>query len=271
MFSNIPLIGELYRLIVAFIGLAIVSYYDIFNRRNVPDMLVYGFLGIAIIMNIIFFDWDLAIYSFGFSFFVFAIGYAFYRLGQIGGADIYALTSLSLLIPFVPNGLFNYPFVFSVLLVGGALFALFAVFFFLKDVLESKKKPNLFYLALLIPYVIFVYFFFNAPFFSFLYFAIASTMLLATVFFLVFREAIEHASIKSVRLSELDNEDVLAGPDTEKIMKKYKIGRVLGEKEAMILKKAGVKKVPIYKNLPPFAPFLLIGMVVAYLLGGFLF
>lgn len=276
LFSGLVMPGELARIAIAILGTLAAVYYDIFNNRNVPDTLLYAFLLIAFLTNLVFLDTDILIYGAGLAAILFAAGFVLYRMGQIGGADLFVICAITLLLPIHPSFLdtpFNYPLIFSTLLYSGVTFAVFSLFYFGKLVMESKKAtPNLLYSVLLIPYLFFAYIFISAPFFSPVYFFIASILLLSSIFFLIFREAINNAIIEKVKVSALKgDEDVLAKEKSGALMKKLKIGPVLGKEEVAKLKKAKVKEVWIYAALPPFLPFLLLGLIAAILFGDWIF
>ena len=268
--------GELVRIAIALLGTLATVYYDIFNNRNVPDNLLYAFIIVAFLTNLVFLDVDILIYGAGLTAILFAAGFVLYRMGQIGGADLFVICAITLLLPIHPSFLqtpFNYPLIFSTLLYSGVVFAVFSLFYFARMIAKSNKaKPNLTYLVLLLPYLFFAYIFMGAPFFSPVYFFIASILLLSSIFFLVFRDAINDAIIGKVKVSSLKgDEDVLAKEKSEALMKKLKIGPVLGKEEVAKLKKAKVKEVWIYASLPPFLPFLLLGLIAAILFGDWIF
>ncbi len=266
--------GEFFRIAIAILGTCAATYYDIFNNRNVPDNLLYAFLIIAFLTNLLFLDMDILIYACALTGVFFLLGFILYRSGQIGGADLFVICSITLLLPIHPSFLqtpFNYPLILSTLLYSGAAFAIFSLIFFTNLIRKTKKaKPNYLYLVLIIPYLIFTYIFISAPFFSPVYFFIASLLLLSSIFFLVFRDAINEAVIAKVPLSKITDEDVLVKEKMEPLMKKLKIGPVLGEDEMKKLKKAKVKEVWIYATLPPFLPFLLIGLILSIFLGNWI-
>lgn len=276
LFSSMVMPGETVRIAIALLGTALAVYFDIFNNRNVPNNLLYGFLAVAILANFVFFDADVLTYAAGLTAILFAFGFLLYRTGQLGGADLFVICSLTLLLPIHPSFLdtpFNYPLIFSTLLYSGVAFAIFSVFYFGRLVASSgKPRANPIYLLLVIPYLFFAYVFINAPFFSPVYFFIASVLLLSTIFFLVYRKSINNAMMEKVKVSSLKGEeDVLAKEKMKKLMEEQGVGPVLGKKEVSCLKKAGVKEVWIYSGLPPFLPFLLIGLLGAIFLGDWIF
>ncbi|MEW5996393.1 MAG: prepilin peptidase [Candidatus Micrarchaeota archaeon] len=276
LFSPIVMPMETARIFLALLGMAIGTYYDLFNNRNVPEKFLYAFLAVAFLFNGVFFDYDVFIYAVVLAFILFALGFAMYRLGQIGGADVFIIAALVLLLPIHPSYLmvpFNYPLIFSVLIFGGAAFAVYAIFYFagILSKRKTKAKPNYIYLSLFLLYGLFAYMFFNAPFFSMAYFAIASVLLLSSIIFLVYRDAIMEAAMEQVVVKDLEPEDVLVKERMDAHMKKMGIGNVLGPKDIEALKKSGTKSVWIYANLPPFLPFLFIGLILALVFGNQLF
>ena len=262
------------RIVIALVGTLIGVYFDVFNNRNIPNLYLYAFLAVALLSNVVFYDADVFIYAILLAAIVFFAGFLLYRTGQLGGADVFVLASITLLLPISPSYIkipFNFPFIFSVLLFGGVAFSVFAIGFFAKRLKGRKARPNFFYLILLIPYFLFAYIFISAPFFSPAYFFIASILLLSTIFFLMFREPINESMTERVLLRKTGDEEVLAREKMGETMKKLKIGPVLGQKERKALERAAVKHIWIYSQLPPFLPFVFVGMVLALFFGDLLF
>lgn len=276
LFSTLVMPGELVRIAIALLGTVVTVYYDIFNNRNIPNNILYAFIAIALVTNLIFFNADILLYAAGLTAILFVFGFVLYRAGQLGGADLFVICAITLLLPIHPSFLstpFNYPLIFSTLLYSGVAFAVFSIFFFGKLLIKSKKaKPNFLYLALILPYLFFAYLFLTAPFFSPVYFFIASILMLSAIFYLVYRDSINEAITQKVKVSTLKgDEDVLAKEKMSELMKKLKIGPVIGKNELKALKKAKVKDVWIYAELPPFLPFLFIGLLASILFGDWIF
>ncbi len=276
LFSSLEMPGELIRIFFAVVGTLAVTYFDIFKNRNVPNNLLYSFLLISVIISLVFFSPEIFIYSLLQSAIIGIIGFGLYKLGQLGGADVFVLCSIVFLLPILPFGadvLFNFPLLLPILLYGGAAFAIYSVFYFGKLIFHQKNlKPNYLYLLLLLPYMFFAFIFLNAPFFSIIYFFIASLLLLSSIFFLIFRDAIYSGISEKVLVSTLAPDgDVLAKEKMSSLMKKLKIGPVIEQKELTILKKAKIKEVWIYTQLPPFLPFVLIGLIVSLFFGNLIF
>lgn len=268
LFGEIALPGEAIRILVAFLGLVATSYYDIFNNKNIPERVLFVFLGIALILNFYFFEQDLSLFALGTAVVVGVVGYAFHKMGQLGTADIFVLCSIALLLPIHPSHSelpFNYPFLFSLLVFSGVLFALYLVVNYSIKLLKNKKaKPNVSALMILIPYALFLYIYLQFPLFSLSYFTIVSIIVFSSMFFLVYKEDINKMLVRKVKLKEAEEEDVVALDFMSKsFIKKYKLQRVLDRKEIGRLKKLKVKELWIYKYLPPFLPFLLAGFILS--------
>ncbi|MEM3422719.1 MAG: hypothetical protein QXF35_00820 [Candidatus Bilamarchaeaceae archaeon] len=271
LFTNVPVAGEVLRVIVAFIGVLVASYYDLFNKKNVPDKILYSFLGIAILLNIVFYlmqpDFDVLLFTFGAALFISVIGYIFYRFGQIGGADVIVITSVMLLIPFVPSfaGLsFNLPFIIPAMIYGGLLLTVYVTIKFALKIISQGGTPNLLYLLLLLPFLFFIYVYINSPVFSLTYLFIISVLLLASIFFMVYKQDIILMLAEQLPLEKVEPEDVFALELIEPaIIKQYNIKRLATVSEIQRLKEAGLQTIWVYTDLPPFIPFLLVGMVLA--------
>jgi len=269
IFGQITMPGELIRILLAFIGTGAAAYFDIFNKKNVPDQLLYAFVAVAILTNVVFYQQDLAFFAFVLAIFISAIGYLFYRVGQLGGADIFVLASIILLLPIHPSFLampFNLPFIFSVVIFSGVFFALYILVYFGWLLTQSEAKPKLVYGLLFIPYLLFAYVYVTSFLFSPVYFAFISILFFATIFFLMFKEPLNGLLAEELPLSQVEPEDVIALEVMNKdLVERYKIPRLVTKEELERLKKTKVSELWVYTRLPPFLPFLLIGMVCALL------
>ncbi|MBI5227900.1 hypothetical protein HY988_04905 [Candidatus Micrarchaeota archaeon] len=268
LFGNLSMPGELIRVVVAFLGVAVTAYYDLFNKKNVPNNILYGFLAIAFLVNLIFFQSDIFWFSIALSVLFGIIGFVFYRAGQLGAADIFVISSIVLLLPLHPSfvGLsFNLPFIFSTFIFSGVVFALFILLSFGWKLYKMEEvKPKLMYALLFIPYLLFAYVYMNSFLFSAVYFALISVLLFATIFFLIFKDDINKMLCEERTIPELEPEDVLALELMNKDMiDRYKLPRLITQKEIERLQKTKLEKVSVYTNLPPFLPFLLIGMILS--------
>jgi Flp pilus assembly protein protease CpaA len=271
IFGQITMPGELIRVLIAFIGTAVASYYDLYNKKNVPNNVLYAFLAVAFIVNLIFFQEDLFWFSIAAALFFSAIGYIFYRVGQLGGADVFVIASIMLLLPIHPSfvGLaFNLPFIFSVIVFSGVLFAIYVMAYFGYKLYKVEARANWLYLLMFIPYFLFAWVYVNSFLFSPVYFAFITILLFASIFFLMFKKPLMGVLSEPLPVTQLEEEDVLALDLMNKdLIERYKLKRLLTKKEIERLKKTKIEEVMVYTKLPPFLPFLLVGMVLGLLFG----
>ena len=269
VFSQLTMPGELIRVLVAFVGTVVAAYYDIFNKKNIPDQFLYGFLAVAFLTNLVFYEENLFLFSLAVAVFFSAVGYLFYRVGQLGGADVFVLAAIMLLLPIHPSFVgmsFNMPFILSVIIFSGVLFALYVIIYFGWKLSQVEAKPNWIYALMLIPYLLFAYVYINSFLFSPLYFIFVSILLLATIFFMMFRDSLIRLLAEELPVAQLEAEDVLALEIMNKdLIDRYKLPRLLTEGEVERLKKTKVSEVWVYTRLPPFIPFLLVGMILSLL------
>ncbi len=269
IFGQITMPGELIRVLLAVAGTSVAAYYDVFNKKNIPDQFLYAFLGIAFLANLLLYDETVFWFSMGITVFLSAIGYLFYRVGQLGGADLFVLASIMLLLPLHPSFVgmpFNVPFIFSVFIFSGILFALYVVLFFGWKLTQAEAKANWLYALIAVPYIAFAYFFVNSFLFSWVFFAFVTVAIFASVFFMVFRDSLNLLLSEELPVSQLEPEDVLALEVMNKDMiERYKIPRLMSKEEIERLKKTKVGEVMVYTKLPPFIPFILAGMILSML------
>ena len=269
IFGSITLPGEIFRVLIALIGTGVATYYDVYNNKNIPDNVLYAFLGIAFLVNLVFYDETLFLFSLGLALFFSAIGYLFYRVGQLGAADVFVLASVMLLLPIHPSFVgmtFNIPFIFSVIVFSGVLFALYVLFYFGYKLYRSEAKPNWIFALMVIPYLLFAYIYVNSFLFSPVYFAFITILLASTIFFLMFKKSLNMVLSEPMPVSKVEPEDVFALEVMNKdLVERYKIPRVATREELERLKKTKIEEVYVYTKLPPFIPFLLAGMIFSLL------
>jgi hypothetical protein len=267
----IPMPGQEIRIVLALIGLLVATYYDIFNRRNIPDKPLYVFFLLAVIANAVFFEPSLVIYGAVIAIFLGLFGYWLYRTGQWGGADAIIVVSIALLVPIHPTFSMvspNYPFVLSMFVFAFTLFAIYSIVKFSVQLQQSKRtKADKKYLILLIPYAILMYILFTLPIaflISPMYIVVLSLTILASVFYLVYRKPIRDQLSQKVKLKDVEDGDVVVLEKMEKeYVWKYKIPRLITLQELKRLKKLKIASLWIYTHLPPFIPFLLVGFVLS--------
>ena len=114
---------------------AIYALFDIFNRRNVPNVFAYATIAIGVVMALL--AGGGYLFTFGVAAAVAAAGYMVYRAGMLGGGDVFELVFVSLVLPIWQRpallGIYQVftPFVVSVVIAAGYAALLFIPVYYL--------------------------------------------------------------------------------------------------------------------------------------------
>lgn len=264
---------------VAVLGTSIATYFDIFNNRNIPDLMLYSFFLVSVVIAIIDFNLILICYSFGVAAVIGLFGYFLYKAGQLGAADVFVLCSLVLLLPIQPvlfaeKPFVSLPFIFSIIIVSGLAFILYILIKFTPIILKQKKKleiPKIRYLYIIMLGVLLIIFLIIAstiPILSIHYLILLGFLIFSAIYFMLFKERLIESLIENIPLRKIEPEDIIALEHINKnTVKKYKIPRVVSKKDLQYLKKAKIKKYPVFTKMPMFMPFILIGLLVSIIFG----
>ncbi len=279
--------GAEFRIFVALAFTGAAAFFDMFNRKWVPNWLLYSSVAAAVFLNIAFFEQALFIQAMLFGIAVFAIGYPLYRLGQLGGADVYVLAAIAAAIPYLSKPLLAasqsvpYPFILSVLAPTGVAFILHMLARFIPFISRSLAKGKVKFTAkklaapilLVCAFSIFIYAVSSLPFeLPPAYFAILAFLAISLVFFSLFKEQIKDSMVEFLPAPRLEQEDVLALEKMDgRLVKKLKLGPLLDKKAIAALKKSKAKSFPVYTKMPFFLPYLFLGLVFSVLFGDLLF
>ncbi len=282
---EIPGMGA--RLLVALSFTAAASYFDVFNKKWVPNYLVYGFLAAALLLNIIFYSPDATLQALAIGAATFLLTYPLYKMGQLGGADVFVLSAIAAAIPYfsspflAPHQNIQYPFILSVLVPSSLFFILHMLSRFLPYAarLLREGRLKLTWAKLLGPLLLFGSFSLFAYVAGTLpvslppqYFAIMSFLLVSLVFFSFFKDEIKDSMVEPLAPSALQEEDVLALEKMDgRTVKRLNLGPLLSARDIAAIKKARLKSVPVYTGMPFFLPYLFLGLVFTLLFGDLLY
>lgn len=284
-FFNVPAAvpGIEARVFVALAFTAAAAYFDAFNKKWVPNALLYAFVASAFLLNVVFFEQGIFLAAIAFGAAAFLICYPLYRAGQLGGADVFCYSGISMAVPYLPSPFLNptasapYPFILSVLVPTGIAFIAHMFARFIPYIYNQVKKgrvdlspgklaaPAMLALA----FVIFSSVIFSMPVqLPPVYFAMLAFLFTALMFFSLFKSEIKDSMVECVPISSIREEDVLALEKMDsKLVSHLKLSPVIGAKTAELLKKAKLRAVPVYTKMPFFLPYLLFGLVFTILFG----
>jgi len=276
---------EMLRIAAALSFLGVATYYDLFNRKNVPVVIPYSMMLFGLILNLASLDINLILSSCGVALVVLAIGYPIYKVGQIGGADVLILAGIALLLPDAPPALlpqapaqpfFSYPFILPVFIVSGFLAVLgFSAEYIprtlssaLRGGVEVKAQSVLSSALIVVAYITVVYLFLQAGILSAAQSAFLLILVLLAGFLTLFKDHISSTMVEWVPLKEIDEEDVIALHMLDpKIVSRLRLQPVLTHSEMEKLKKTRLKRFPVFKGMPPFLPYVLLAVVLLLAFG----
>ncbi|MGB9634972.1 MAG: A24 family peptidase [Candidatus Micrarchaeia archaeon] len=245
--------------LTALVFLAVASYYDIFNRRVIPDWVSYSFIVVALIFSIIYYGTDFA--RIGIALLVFVVGYLIYRMGYLGGADVFFLSGIMLTLPLSISGM---PTILIVLLASTIIMAIYLEVSFLSKnrVIKPRIEDIATSVIWIIGYAIVSYMLYSLdmPLLA----LVAVVVGICSALFALIKRDLTKSLITWVKPDEIIEEDILATDEMDKkIVERYNLERLLTKEMIARIKRARIRIVPIYGKLPPYIPFLMLGVIVA--------
>ncbi|MEM2974014.1 MAG: hypothetical protein QW112_00075 [Candidatus Micrarchaeia archaeon] len=271
------------RLLIALIGTGAATWYDIFNKKNVPDKLLYTFLAVAVIINI--FDYSQLIARLPLVALILIFLYIMYRAGQLGGADIMVLAGIYYSLPAMTSPLLAasplvtemlpLPSILSILAVSTVLCALWIVLKLgprlLDDTLKGKIKFKMLNVVVAVVMLV-VYGFLLMTMLqlsAFLTFSVMHIIFLTVIVILVFifslyKDAIMESMVVWKR--RVEPEEVLSLELLPvSLVKKLHLNRLVTVQQMRKMNRIN-RKWPVL-DLPAFLPCILIALVIYVLFG----
>jgi len=272
---------------IQILALAIVTVlyasFDVFNKRNVPEVFAYASVALGVAITFIF-NFNVLAYSLLLALIVGVLGYLVYRMGMWGAGDYFELVAISLLLPMQFNPLlvsanqFQLPFILSVFTATGFVAMWVVPIYYLLIDRNRRVKSQLdarhtiYGLTLLVLYFamcLAIYRFYGLSLGK-----IALLLLIAipSAITIIFEEKITLRMVSPTLPKELEEGDIIAINMMSKraivhFYRRYRnFGRLVTKK--FIAESRGERlQLPVYKNAAPLAFFILIGAVVSVLFG----
>jgi Flp pilus assembly protein protease CpaA len=243
-----------------------ISAYTDWKTGLILDKVTFPLIAIGIGLSLLEQQWI----AFAVAAIVFALGYAFYYAGKIGGGDVKLFTGIALVLPFFGKEIFLLDaLLLSAVLAVIAYTVFFAGKFVLKNGLRLEENKKGIANAVMVGAFLLLYFFliFQLHALSLYSIALLAIPLLFGLVFMALEKGIRREFfLKKVKLQELEEDELLATDfEEQKTLKllDLKFKGVLGKKEIEKLKTAGIQEVFVYRNAPRFAPFFFLGCLVA--------
>jgi len=234
------------------------------------DWITYPMVGLGIILSIMQQQWTNLIIGAA----LFAILYGAYKLGKLGGGDVKLFTGIALLNP-VNDPLFLFTIMFFAAMGAIIFYSVYYTSKYLRKGGNIKENKKGILKAIIFGAIIIIYF---AILTNYKMMGAGSALLITIplcfgLLFVAFQEGIRKKFFEAkITIAKLEEDEVIAqGRNNEKVLKLLKGRQLIGEKEKMLLKKAGVKGIYVLRKLPPFGPFILAGVICAIWQPDFLF
>ncbi|QQR92737.1 MAG: prepilin peptidase [Candidatus Iainarchaeum archaeon] len=253
------------------IASGIAAYTD-WKTGYIFDWITYPLIGLGIILSILNGQWIGIALGIG----IYAIGYFAYKQGKLGGGDIKLLAGMAVVQPIYQGQLF----VLSVLLVACIVACVGLCIQYVGSYLLSKPKINWkeprkrLGFGMVIALIVFLAYSFDQGIFS----PIQAIVLLLAVgmgilFYMLEDEIKVHAFLKRIPLEQVEDDELLAAEHLSH-EEKQKLGKdipaLIDRGDIARFRHAGMHTIPVYRDLPKFAPFLFAGVLVVYVFPGVL-
>ena len=283
MHSIVFVLLNIIRIAVLLIVTLAYAIFDVFNKRNVPNIFVYATVAVGILLT---FTYPLHTIELStlIAIAVAALGYVTYRIGILGAGDVYEFVFISLVIPLQVTPIlmavqqFPTPFILSVFIATGYATILLTPAYYIT---KARKKIGKIKLdrkgiapaaALMAAYLVLIA---VLNYISGNVFLISIVMLLVAIpstVIILFRSMIYEGMVVSTYPSQLEEGDMIAvnmmaKRDLEYFRKRTRRFNRLATRSLIADTRKIRKKIPVYKNAIPLALFAFIGVVVSLLIG----
>ncbi len=261
---------------------AVYAMFDVFNRRNVPNVFAYATIVIGVAMALL--SRSDYLLTFGIAVAIAAIGYVIYRSGMLGGGDIFELVFISLVLPVwqLPAAIgvyqFFIPFAVSVVIAAGYAALLFIPVYYLGLKRRAKRaagpkadlKPG-HGIAILACYALFLVILYATVGPRPLGTALIIVLAIASAVTAAYETRVYLSMVSYIYPRQLDEGDMIAvglmpKKDIAALRKKTRFGRLATARLIKDLKGTRIR-IPVYRDSVPFSAFIFIGVVFSLLFG----
>ncbi|MBI4043872.1 MAG: prepilin peptidase [Candidatus Diapherotrites archaeon] len=243
---------------------AVLSAYTDIKTGYIYNAITYPLIALGIVLNLFEQNWLGIALGIG----ALAAGYVLYLTGNVGGGDVKLFTGIALTLPFQNNQ----PFIMTSLVLAGAtaLLVLGTAYPFRywkagggwKEIKESIPKTVLLGLV----FIAYLYFTWSWHVIRTEALIGLGIVLASGLAFTACEEGIRKRLFQTnVQLDKLEEDEVIAWNALPKELQNESIWegkRVIGKKQIGALKERNIHTVPVYRNLPKFGVFMLVGVAV---------
>lgn len=266
-------------LIIAFV----YAMFDVFNKRNVPNVFVYFTIALGVVIALLANRGEMLLLDFGIAAIVALLGYALYRNGFLGGGDVLEFVFISLVMPLQsqPFYLATYqsyvPFIISVLIGAGYTSLVFIPLYYLGIKRSSNMKVAttsrsravgaVFFIA----YIAFLIVLKYTVGVSIVGILLIVLLAVVSAITMTYEKRIYLGMVSFIQPKQLEEGDMIATnlmskQDIKVFSGKTKFGRLATKKLISQIRNVN-RKLPVYKDSVPFSLFILLGIIISLLFG----
>jgi len=246
------------------IGTALGAYTDA-RTGLILDKITYPMIALGILLNLA--EWNLEAFAVPAA--VFAIGFALYWLGKIGGGDVKLFTGIALLLPLYNGRVFIVHALLGAALLSMVFYSVYFVARYWRKGIRLQENREGITRALVLGAIIAAYMYYMTAM-GFLTGTVpvmlAVVMGFALLFLALEKGIKKNFFLKEIALEKLEEDEVVATEFLEHGLKE-KLGLgfkgIIGNREVEKLRELGVKSIPVYRSMPPFGPFIFLGVAAA--------
>jgi len=196
---------------------------------------------------------------------IFVALFIIYKLGKIGGGDVKLFTAITLLNPY--NDLnFIITTIFISALLSMIFYSTYYIIKYVRNGINFEKNKESIIKAIILGIILLAYMIvavLNNLFTLQKAIILAIPFALGIIFLAFQNEIKENFFEKKIKLSEVEEDEILSNNNSEKILTLLNNKQLLEEKEFQLLKKHKIKEIKVMRNLPKFAPFIFLGTLTA--------
>jgi len=258
------------------IASAIAAYTD-YKTGLIPDKITYSLIALGAVLLVFDFNFQAVLIAGA----VFAIGYVFYYAGKFGGGDVKLFTGIALILPVLGGQVFVITILFAASAFAAVWMGAYYAIKYFRAGINFRENRTRIILAGAVGIVVSALLALSVSAGRISLFAAVAMgvpLLFALLFVALERGVRRVCFLKRVKLGALDEDDIIAiefldKGQAGKLGKMFRAGLkgIIDEKAKRGLEKLGIKEVPVYRNLPRFGPFILVGVVIALIMPDLLF
>ncbi len=226
------------------------------------DWITYPMLIIGFILAVMQQQW----LNIGIAAVIFAALYITYKFGKIGGGDVKIFSAIALL---NPTGQVNF-LLTAVFFAAMSAMIFYSIYFtskYYRKGINFKENKEGILRAVMFGAIIIIYFgtITQMQMISITNTGIIIVPIIFGLVFLALQEGIKkHFFEQKITIEKIEEDEILAENRNEKKVTELLKGKqLIGEKEKQLLKQHKIKYIYVLRQLPPFGPFILLGVLVA--------